>query len=148
MNKDDLINQISQDQKMTKISAQKALEMSLAGITNLMKHGQNLTLVGFGSFLLLNREPRKARNPNTGNIVDVPEKNYVSFKAGENFREAINLKKALYSTRKKRELKKKFLTHAMLESTYNNKKKEAETTLFPGTKTQKNKKPNKIKRKS
>ncbi|MBF8247171.1 MAG: HU family DNA-binding protein [Rickettsia sp.] len=107
MNKDDLIIQIAQDQKITKTDAQYMLEASLKGITNLMKNGQNLTLVGFGSFIVWNREVREARNPNTQETVTVPEKNYVSFRAGEKLREAVNFKKALSAAKKKKIVKNK-----------------------------------------
>lgn len=73
-------------QKQTEI----VLETVFDSIKDALKKGEKIEIRGFGNFRLKERGPRKARNPKTGESVDVPEKKAVRFKAGKALREALN----------------------------------------------------------
>jgi DNA-binding protein HU-beta len=55
-----------------------------------MKQGDQLTLVGFGTFLVRKREARTGRNPRTGEPLQIPASNVPSFKAGKALKDAVN----------------------------------------------------------
>lgn len=59
-------------------------------IKNALKKGEKIEIRGFGNFKLKDRKPRKARNPKTGESVEVPEKKAIRFKAGKALKEALN----------------------------------------------------------
>ncbi|GAB4389828.1 MAG: integration host factor subunit beta [Thermodesulfovibrionales bacterium] len=73
-------------QKQTEI----VIETVFDSIKDALKKGEKIEIRGFGNFRLKERGPRKARNPKTGESVDVPEKKAVRFKAGKALREALN----------------------------------------------------------
>jgi integration host factor subunit beta len=66
------------------------IETVFDSIKDALKRGEKIEIRGFGNFRLKERQPRKARNPKTGESVDVPEKRAVRFKAGKALREALN----------------------------------------------------------
>ncbi len=59
-------------------------------IKDALARGDKVELRGFGNFRLKKRQPRKARNPKTGESVDVPEKSVIYFKPGKELRELLN----------------------------------------------------------
>ena len=89
MTKADLVSKISIDCELTKAAAEKALGSALEGITDALKNGDSLTLVGFGAFSVSNRAARKGRNPQTGEEIQIQAKNVVKFKAGKSLSEAV-----------------------------------------------------------
>jgi integration host factor subunit beta len=66
------------------------IETVFDSIKEALKRGEKIEIRGFGNFRLKERQPRKARNPKTGESVDVPQKKAVRFKAGKALREALN----------------------------------------------------------
>jgi integration host factor subunit beta len=66
------------------------VETVFDSIKDALKGGDKIEIRGFGNFKLKERSPRKARNPKTGESVDVPQKKAVRFKAGKALREALN----------------------------------------------------------
>ena len=66
------------------------IETVFDSIKEALKRGEKIEIRGFGNFRLKERQPRKARNPKTGESVDVPQKRAVRFKAGKALREALN----------------------------------------------------------
>lgn len=72
--------------KQTEIIVETVFE----SIRDALKKGEKIEIRGFGNFRLKERQPRKARNPKTGESVDVPQKKAVRFKAGKALREALN----------------------------------------------------------
>jgi len=66
------------------------LETVFDSIKDALKRGEKIEIRGFGNFKLKERQARKARNPKTGESVDVPGKKAVRFKAGKALREALN----------------------------------------------------------
>ncbi|MDR0559455.1 MAG: HU family DNA-binding protein [Prevotellaceae bacterium] len=82
MNKADLVNAIAEKADLRKSDSRKALDAFLEVTAEALQQGEKVTLVGFGTFFVVTRAARTARNPNTGVKVQVPEKKAVKFKAG------------------------------------------------------------------
>jgi len=90
MNKTELINQIAESADISKKAAGDALQGFMAAITDTMKKGDKLQLIGFGTFSVSKRAARDGRNPQTGKAINIPAKNVVKFKAGSKLSEAVN----------------------------------------------------------
>ncbi|MCO6495662.1 MAG: HU family DNA-binding protein [Bacteroidetes bacterium] len=82
MNKSDLIDHIAKDAAITKVQASAALNSFIDATSKALKKGDNLILVGFGTFSVTKRAARKGRNPRTGQEIKIPAKKVVKFKAG------------------------------------------------------------------
>nr|WP_320011644.1 HU family DNA-binding protein [uncultured Desulfobulbus sp.] len=83
MNKNDLIESIAQSAQISKIAAERGLNGLLATLSTAMKEGKRVTLVGFGSFSVVDRAPRIGRNPKTGETVPIPSRRVVKFRPGK-----------------------------------------------------------------
>ncbi|MBM9613398.1 HU family DNA-binding protein [Desulfobulbus rhabdoformis] len=83
MNKNDLIESIAQSAQISKIAAERGLNGLLATLSTAMKEGKRVTLVGFGSFSVVDRAPRMGRNPKTGETVPIPSRRVVKFRPGK-----------------------------------------------------------------
>jgi nucleoid DNA-binding protein len=90
MNKGDLINNIAENANLSKAQATDALNAVLDGITDSLKDGDKVTLIGFGTFSLSHRKARSGRNPQTGETIQIAAKNVVKFKPGKEITEAVN----------------------------------------------------------
>lgn len=90
MNKQELIAAISEKSGLTQQATKTALDATLAVITDTLTKGDEVALVGFGAFSVRTQKARTARNPQTGDKVQVPAKNVVSFKAGKGLKGAVN----------------------------------------------------------
>ena len=90
MNKTELINQIAESADISKKAAGEALEGFMKAVTDTMKKGGKLQLVGFGTFSVTERSARTARNPQTGKEMKIPAKKVAKFKAGSKLAEAVN----------------------------------------------------------
>lgn len=90
MNKQALINAISDKSGLPQQTVKTALDATLAVISGTLAKGDDIALVGFGVFSVRTQKARTARNPQTGDKVQVPAKNAVSFKAGKGLKEAVN----------------------------------------------------------
>ena len=71
MNKADLIDAVAEDSDLTKTSAARALDSAIENITNALKGGNSVTLVGCGTFTVRQREARMGRNPRTGEAIQI-----------------------------------------------------------------------------
>ena len=80
---------MAKEAEITKLPA-RALDGFEKGVTNSLKRGKKVTLVGFGTFDARKRAARTGRNPQTGATVKIPARNVVVFKAGSKLKEAIN----------------------------------------------------------
>ena len=89
MSKEMIIEQISQDAGITKAQAKIAYKSVLDSITNSLKRGQKITLVGFGTFQISNRKARDGRNPRTGETMRIPASKVPRFKAGKALKDAV-----------------------------------------------------------
>jgi DNA-binding protein HU-beta len=88
MNKGDLINEVAQVVS-TKKEAQEAVDCVFSSITKAMKAGDPVTLVGFGTFKVVERKARKGRNPRTGEEIDIKASKAPKFTAGKALKEAV-----------------------------------------------------------
>lgn len=91
MNKTDLVNAIAEKTGMTKVAAKAAMNACFDSIQEKLNKGEKVTLIGFGTFSVVERKARTAKNPQTGKAVKVPAKKVAKFKAGSNL---ISKKKA------------------------------------------------------
>jgi DNA-binding protein HU-beta len=90
MNKAQLIDAIAHDAKTTKTEAKEALDAFIKGITNALKKGSKVALVGFGTFSVSNRKARIGRNPQTGKEIKIAAKKVAKFKTGADLKKAVN----------------------------------------------------------
>jgi nucleoid DNA-binding protein len=89
MNKKDLIDKISQDAEITKVKAAACLDATLNAIQDTLKNGENVQLVGFGTFQAVKQAARTGRNPQTGKALKIPAKTVVKFKVGKTLKDAV-----------------------------------------------------------
>lgn len=83
MNKNDLIESIAHSAQISKIAAERGLNGLLSTLSAAMQEGKRVTLVGFGSFSVVDRAPRTGRNPKTGETVPIPSRRVVKFRPGK-----------------------------------------------------------------
>ena len=88
MTKSDLINEVAKVVS-TKKEAQEAVDCVFASITNAMKTGDTATLVGFGTFKVVERKARKGRNPQTGAEIYIKASKAPKFTPGKALKEAV-----------------------------------------------------------
>lgn len=89
MNKAELIDAIASTSKLSKADSKKALDAFIKVVTNALKKGDKIALVGFGSFSVAQRSARTGRNPQTGKEIKIPAKKVVKFKAGADLANAV-----------------------------------------------------------
>jgi DNA-binding protein HU-beta len=89
MNKTELINQIAEKADLTKKDSEKALNAFIETVTESLKSGNSVQLVGFGSFQVKQRAAREGRHPQTGKAIKIVASNIPSFKAGKTLKEAV-----------------------------------------------------------
>ena len=82
MNKSELVNAIAAGAGLSKVDAKKALDATLEAITNAVKAGDKVALLGFGTFSVNERPARQGINPATKQKIQIAAKNVVKFKAG------------------------------------------------------------------
>ena len=90
MNKKDLINHIAEHADVNKVQASAALNAIVEGITSTLADGDDVTLVGFGTFKITHRAARKGRNPKTGEEIQIAASKSPTFKAGKELKETVN----------------------------------------------------------
>jgi len=89
MHKTELINQIAEKADLTKKDSEKALNAFIEIVTEALKAGDEVQLVGFGNFQVKPRAAREGRNPQTGKPLKIAASNVPSFKAGKTLKEAV-----------------------------------------------------------
>lgn len=90
MNKTELIVAIAEQTQMSKKDAEKALTAFVDIVTDRVASGEEVRIVGFGSFELRSRESRVGCNPRTKEAMEIPASNIPAFRAGKVFKEAVN----------------------------------------------------------
>jgi integration host factor subunit beta len=90
MTKAALVEEVSKASELTKKHSEVIVDTVFRSIVDALHRGEKIELRGFGSFRLRRREPRKGRNPKTGDRVDVPPKRVPYFKPGKELKELIN----------------------------------------------------------
>jgi len=89
MNKAELVRAIAADAGVTKSVASKVLDSVINNVTESLKKGDKVTLVGFGTFSVTKRKARTGRNPQTGKEIKIPAKKVAKFRAGAKLAEAV-----------------------------------------------------------
>jgi DNA-binding protein HU-beta len=90
MNKAQLIEKLAEKKKLTKTQAESFLDATLEIIQKAVAQGDEVKLVGFGTFSRLSRKSRNGRNPKTGAPVVIPGSKVPRFKPGKDFRDRLN----------------------------------------------------------
>ena len=85
MNKQALIEAVAAKAQVSKAEAAKVLDAALDAAVEAVKAGEGLQLVGYATISVANKAARKAKNPRTGAVVEVPAKKAVKIKAGAKF---------------------------------------------------------------
>lgn len=89
MNKTELIAAIAEKTDLSKKDADAAVSAVLGAITDALKAGDKIQLVGFGTFEVRNRAAKQGRNPRTGETMTVPASKVPAFKAGKALKDAV-----------------------------------------------------------
>lgn len=90
MNKTDLVAKVSELSGLTKADADKATDALFSSITAALKAGDDIRLVGFGSFSVTARPSREGKNPRTGEKITIPASKAPKFTAGKGLKDAVN----------------------------------------------------------
>ncbi|WP_257279690.1 nucleoid-associated protein HU-beta [Endozoicomonas sp. ONNA1] len=90
MNKSELIEAIAASADLPKAAAGRALDAIINSVTNALKDGEQVVLVGFGTFAVKERAARTGRNPQTGEPIEIAASKIPSFKAGKALKDAVN----------------------------------------------------------
>ena len=90
MNKFELISAMASNANMTKVDTEKALKAFIDTVTDELKNGGKVQLVGFGTFEVGERAERQGRNPKTGEAITIPASKSPKFKAGKALKDIVN----------------------------------------------------------
>ena len=90
MNKNELINTVATKAKLSKADAARAADAIFDAISASLKKGNEVRLVGFGTFLTAKRKATTGRNPRTGATIKIPASTQPKFRAGKALKEAVN----------------------------------------------------------
>ncbi len=90
MNKAELIDAVAEATDLSKADAEKATNVVLDSIIDVLGKGDQVTLVGFGTFSVRDRAARTGRNPQTGETIQIKASRSPGFKAGKAFKDAVN----------------------------------------------------------
>ncbi|BDG36567.1 HU family DNA-binding protein [Parageobacillus sp. VR-IP] len=89
MNKTELINAVAETSGLSKKDATKAVDAVFESITEALRKGDKVQLIGFGNFEVRERAARKGRNPQTGEEMEIPASKVPAFKPGKALKDAV-----------------------------------------------------------
>ena len=90
MNKNDLVASVASSAGLSKADATKAVDAVFESVTSSLKGGNEVRLVGFGTFSVTRRRASEGRNPRTGEKIQIPASNQPKFRAGKGLKDAVN----------------------------------------------------------
>lgn len=90
MNKAELIDAVAAGADISKAAAGRALDAMIDAVTDALKKGDQVNLVGFGTFAVKERAARTGRNPRTGEPIEIAAAKQPGFKAGKALKDAVN----------------------------------------------------------
>ena len=90
MNKTELVTAIAEQAELSKKDSEKALKAFIDVVTDELKKGEKIQLVGFGTFEVIERAAREGRNPLTGDKMQIKASKAPKFKAGKALKDAVN----------------------------------------------------------
>ena len=89
MNKTELIAHIAENADISKAAAARALDATLSGVTETLRKGETVSLVGFGTFVVTKRAARTGRNPQTGDEIRIKAAKVPKFRPGKALKDAV-----------------------------------------------------------
>lgn len=89
MNKAELVEEVVNETGLTRRTAREAVNTITSVITDALARGEKVTLVGFGTFKVMERKARTGRNPQTGQSIQIPAKKAPKFRPGKGLREKV-----------------------------------------------------------
>lgn len=90
MNKTELVEAVASAADLSKAASARAVDAVIEAISNALKSGDEVALVGFGTFSVKERAARTGRNPQTGETIQIAASKNPSFKAGKALKDAVN----------------------------------------------------------
>jgi len=90
MNKNEFVDKVSDAADMSKAEAERAVNAVFDSITKALQGGDDVRLVGFGTFSAAQRKAREGRNPRTGETIQIPASIQPKFSAGKGLKDALN----------------------------------------------------------
>lgn len=90
MNKNDLITEIAGLADLSKVKVGEMVDCFVNVVTKTLKKGEEVRLIGFGTFSISKRKATKGHNPRTGEEIKIPASKQPKFKAGKTLKEAVN----------------------------------------------------------
>lgn len=90
MNKNELIAAVADEAGLSKVDSEKAVNAVFDAITGSLKKGDEVRLMGFGSFVVSHRAASEGRNPRTGEKIKIPASKQVKFKVGKGLKDSVN----------------------------------------------------------
>lgn len=90
MNKTELIDAVSEKSGLTKADADRAYKSMVDVVSEQLAKGEQISLIGFGTFLVRERQARTGRNPRTGDAIKIAAAKIPAFKAGKALKDAVN----------------------------------------------------------
>lgn len=89
MNKSDLVASVAGGSGLTKVDAEKAIDATFESISMALKKGEEVRLIGFGTFAVAERPASEGRNPRTGEKITIPAKRLPKFRPGKQLKDTI-----------------------------------------------------------
>jgi DNA-binding protein HU-beta len=90
MNKTELIDAVSAKSGLTKADSDRAYKAMVEVVSEQLANGEQISLIGFGTFLVRERQARSGRNPRTGDTIEIAAAKIPAFKAGKALKDAVN----------------------------------------------------------
>ena len=90
MNKAELVERLSRENKITKVASQKILNATLNLIKSSLKRGEDVKISGFGKWYVTKRKARTSKNPQTGEMIKVAAQKVPAFRAGRSLKTVLN----------------------------------------------------------
>lgn len=92
MNKTELVDAVAKNAGLTKADTKKAVDALFEELTNALKKGDSVQVIGFGTFKVSDRKAREGRNPATGETIKIKACKVPGFSAGQALKDAVNHK--------------------------------------------------------
>ncbi len=87
--KSDIARRVAEKMNLPHSAAREMMDIAIETVKSSLEEGEEVRLAGLGTFLVVTRAPKKGRNPQTGEIIQVPAKNAVKFRPVQNVRKTI-----------------------------------------------------------
>ena len=102
MNKSELVDSVASETGLTKVQSAEAVDAVINSIQSALKDGDQVSLVGFGTFLVTDRAARIGRNPRTGEELKIPAAKLPKFRPGKGLKDAVAIKEKKSKKKKKK----------------------------------------------